>query len=440
MRTYRLVLLLGLFYILQAQTYEDAIRPFWFPNYAGSRAAGFSAELVPSADIRLGFSRNPATLGFITRPQMLFALQSDQAKQQAELQYSLDGTFFYPCSSDNISRKSDVTRFDGFRFLYPLPVYRGSWVIGISYAPISSVLNSYKTKGIVETADGHYQLEQKVYEDGILNALSFATAIEFQQNLMLGLAINRYSGFRDYLTTATDQDIYDRYTYHLFIREEILKPEYRGWNWEAGWIWNRAPILIGARFSSPINLTVNENYRLSEIETLDAGGAVYNADTTSLTYKLHSPWEWTMGLTYEGEQLTIATEIGQCDWRNLQFSSNLYNTDSTRLDPIVNNDIARLLKATWQVGVGLNFALLPWFSLQGGYRIIQRPYRDLPAEQEYLQVISCGIEMALDPQIILGLSYQKTFGKLTNYDTYFQVQSLHNLWRQHWTISMAIIL
>lgn len=440
MQTNRLVLLLGLFYVLHAQTYEDALRPFWFTHYAGSQANGLSAELASSANIRLGFSRNPATLGFVTRPQMLFSIQSDQARQQTQMQLTLEGGIVYSCSSNKISQQSDATRLDGFRFLYPIPVYRGSWVIGVSYAPLYSVLNNYKTKGIVNARASHYQLEQKVHEDGILNALTIATAIEFQQNLMLGLAINRYGGFRDYQATNTDRDIYDEYTYRLFIREEIIKPEYRGWNLEGGWVWNHAPILIGARFSSPIKLTVNENYHLSEIEEMDDGSASYVADTSAIEYKVHSPWEWTMGLTYEGKQFTIATEIGQCDWRNLKFSSDLYTPDTTRLDPIVNNDIARMLKATWQVGINLEFTLLPKLNLQGGYRLIQRPYRDLPAGEKFFQVISCGIETALDPQIIIGASYQLTNGKYTSFDPYFQVQNQHNLWRQHLTIAMAIVL
>lgn len=440
MKIFTLILSTGLFCALQAQSIEDALRPFGMLNYAGSGALGLSSDLTANPHLRQGFSRNPAVIGLIKRPQLLFSFQNERQAQKSYLTASYDDQGSYICESTERTKQAEATRFDGFRVVYPIPVYRGSWVIACGFAPVYSYINNFQSTGVVPTSEGKYRLQQTINEDGVLNMLQLATAIEFQHHLLVGLAVNRYNGFRNYLSTATDEDFEDNFTYQQFIQNVTLKPNYTGWNLDGGIFWDHSPILIGTRFSTPLKLKVKEDYQLTEIERMDNDYATYSADTSTYHYNLRAPWEWGMGLAYERRRYTFSVEISQRDWRNLEFSSHLYTPDTTRLDPVINTAIAQQLRSAWQWGCGLNLNLSPRTNLQLGYRAIQRPYRHLPSNQSNFQQFSIGLELALDPQIFIGTAYQLTTGTTTLTNTFFQVDSVQKLRQNRWSLSLAIIL
>lgn len=437
------VFLFTLFQSAKLQTYEDALRPFWYSYSAGATPTGMSSDLTASSRNRLSFYSNPATLGLVNRTHLMLSFQNEVFQQDARLNFGYDSAIYdqkYYCDSKFTPNSSHLLRFDGFGLTYPIPVYRGSWVIGIAYAPAYTYLYNLHNNGIVPLSDGEFTLEQNLTEDGAMYALKIGTAVEFQRNLFLGYSLNWYNGFRNYNYSAIDRDNLDQYTYAEFRRDEIIKPTYRGWNFDLGFLWNHSPFIIGARITSPIYLKVKEASRFIELETADNNSTSFNADTHAVKYKLSSPLEWAFGCSYEIGNILITTELSYRDWRNLDFSSDLYLPDTTRLDPVINADIAQFLRATWNYSIGINLPITQQIHAQLGYRALPRPYKGLKTTEDHLSQISLGLEMAIDPQIICGISYQLTRGEASFDNTYFQVVSQQKTQQRRLTFSTAILL
>ena len=401
------------------QTYDDAIRPFWNPQPAGSYASSLANNLTITFPGQAFFSPNPANLALTRQPALAFSLQYDHFNQNA--------TFESRDESSNLSNR--VFRFDGLAFVVPIKVYRGSWALGLSYSPTNRYHDVMASKGLLATSDNFTVfLDQRYREEGILNTFRLGTAVEFQPNLFVGLGCSFHRGYRDYNYTGTDTDLNDKYQYSRYTYQESFKPTYTGWNGDLGLIYRSRFFMFGWYLATPTYLHVTDT-RSSTTEEIEDDQSVNNtAENSILEYKLRSPLGTSVAAAFLYKGYMLTCELTVRDWETLHFSSDLYldTTFTTRLDPLINRQIRNNLRTTFDVGLAFSWPLSARLQGQLGSRLVARPFVDLPEGEAYLQQLSCGIEGWLDKQIKLQLSYQLQLGQRVVYNGLFTTPDAAN--------------
>lgn len=415
--------------VANAQSFEDALRPFWyFRSFGASSFALTNNNTAISKDLS-SISANPANLGIIQRPSAFLSFQYGLFSQNGKLEnnpnYITDGNNYF--------------RYDGFGFVYPVPVYQGSLVLALSYAPTAQYNYILKTDGFINRDS--VSLSHYINESGIMNSLQLGTSVEFKKNLFLGFSANFYHGYRNYKYTGTDIDTEDIYTYSNYVRNETIKPNYTGWNINTGILYRLPYLKFGLRISSPLKLNVHEKSKIDSTTTSDNLHELYGSKQYDLTYKTTFPIEISTSIALTLYDITIAFDFATRDWGNINFRSNLY-TDTTfteKIDPGINNDIRLNLKTTTDWGIGLIIPFWNTLSVQLGYRILPRPYYNLPDNEKYITLMGFGIEGIIEDQIVMGISYQISMGRQTIENTYFKTYTTQQLQDHQLTVSTSLL-
>jgi len=401
---------------INAQTYSDALRPFWFFRTAGAPAAALADNNTVSQQGLAALIANPAKIGLKKQAQAALGLQYGIFNQNTRLGQD----------NDFINQATPYTAFDGLGIIYPLPVYQGSLALGFSFSRVADYSQFLFTEGFTYFAggdvNGKLYLQNEIKEEGNLNALSMGGAVEFQKDLFLGLSVNYYTGYRDFSYTGTDIDTFNifhqssiYYDYHRFERNEVIRPEYSGWNVIFGFLYTFPHFKYGLSIASPLKLEVQEQSQFSWSETYDEAIAdtSVSGPAYELTYNVSFPLSANLGIAAHFHGFEISLDAAVKNWHGIQFDSKLYDTEfingdtiTTSTDKRINNNIRQQLRTTIDFGVGLQFPLLANLSVLAGQRMISRPYYDLPKSNRYLSLSSLGIKAVLTAQFTVNVSYQ----------------------------------
>ncbi len=423
-------------YQIRAQTYHDALRPFWFFRNAGAPAAALAFNTTVSHQGLADLIANPAKIGMARNAQASLGLQYGIFNQNTRL--GQDNEF--------INQTDSYTALDGMDIIYPLPVYQGSLALGFTFSQVANYSQLLFTEGFTGfnggDVNGDIYLKNKIEENGNLNALSMGGAVEFQKDLLLGLSVNYYTGYRDFAYTGTDVDTFNifhqsniYYDYHRFERNEVIKPEYNGWNVIFGLLYIFPHFKYGLSIASPLKLKVNEKSYVSWSETYDEAlpDTSVNEPAHDLQYNITFPLSANLGVAVSFYDFELSIDMAVKNWHGINFDSKLYDTEivngatiTLSTDKRINNNIRKELKTSFDFGAGLRFPLLDNLSVLAGQRIISRPYYDLPKTDRYLSLSGLGLTAALTPQFTLNLSYQILRGRrelsyyfnTTNYQKY----------------------
>jgi len=274
-----------------------------------------------------------------------------------------------------------------------------------------------------------------------MNSLQFGTSVEFKKNLFMGLSVNFYRGYRNYKYTGTDIDTEDIYTYYNYVRHETIKPDYTGWNINAGILYCSSYFKFGTRISSPLKLNVHEKSQIDSTTIFDDLTESSGFIPYDLKYKTKFPIEIASSIAFTFYDITIAFDIATRDWGNINFKSNLY-TDTTfteKIDPAINDDIRLNLRTTTDFGIGLLIPFWSTLSVQLGYRIIPRPYYKLTDNEKYITLMGLGLEGIIEDQIMLDLSYQISMGRQSIENTYFGTYTTQLIQEHQFTISTSLL-
>lgn len=142
----------------------------WRPP-TGARAAGMAGAYVAVADDSEALLHNPAALSRVDRPEISGTVEWRVPKQ--EITY-LGG----PETS-----KMTKTRIHALGFAYPFPVYRGSFVVGMTYDRAIPLDNEYFRRG---GGGGVQQEEESILEEGGVGAWTSGLAFDISPTLSLG--------------------------------------------------------------------------------------------------------------------------------------------------------------------------------------------------------------------------------------------------------------
>lgn len=418
-----------------AQCLEDALRPFWHARGFGSSALALAYNNTAIANDPYAISANPANLGLVQTTNAFLSFQYGLFNQYGKLEDNKD-----------IPKEDKYFRYDGLGFIYPVPVYKGSLVFGLAYVPSIQYNHNLKSEGmvsaIVNSETFGVFLKHNINELGTLYSFRLGSSVEFKKNLFLGLSLNVYNGYREYKYTGIDIDTTDAFDYTTYIRKESIKPDYNGWNINFGALYSSQRFKFGVRISTPLKLKVHEESRFDWLESRDDPPDTNGIDLYDIDYKTTFPLEFASSLAFTFYDITIAFDFATRDWGGINFESNLY-TDTTfteKIDPGINDNIRLNLRTTTDFGIGLIIPLNEKLTAKLGYRIIPRPYYDLPDDEKRITLLGFGMEGFFENQIIVGISYQLLMGRQSTYNEYFETTTSQRFQEHQFTISTSILL
>ncbi|WP_167342486.1 OmpP1/FadL family transporter [Nonlabens sp. SY33080] len=224
---------------------------------------------------------------------------------------------------------------------------------------------------VSNTGNGPYN--QTYFEDsnGYQNKTSFNGALEIDNKFSLGLNVNIHYLFNEKFTRATENSNGNVSRTRF---DNVLRTDGSGVSFQLGTIAKvTKQFRLGLSYESPTWYTIEDNL----VQEIEASGANINAvvaprvENLFAPYDLRLPGSWTASASYVfGKKGIISLDYGIRDYTNMKFSPENDFIFSQNNQFISNNlDTATTLR------IGGEYRVKNW-SLRGGYRMIDSPYKD----------------------------------------------------------------
>jgi len=353
--------LICIFSFCYSQNVYDVLRPYFGFNSSQILINSIGGATVAAGHVIPGATSNPANLAMHKFRQVQGNFSSSQF---------ISGT-----------ENNSLTNFNGFHFIYPVPVYQGSMVIGggvnreIDYMSAS-------TSGI------------HIYSElGGLNTWSIGAALEYSKNLFIGGNIDYYRGKDEMIEFAGDSTFY-------------FHPFYKGLGLTFGLLHSITPKLqYGMSLQLPTSLAVEDKFTYSnQVQTNESYSDTWH-------YRTKRPLVFHMGTGYFEKYYTIFYEAEWTDWRNLQFSSEEIFEDDFELPAsvMINQEIRNNLHPTLShhLGIALHLPILP-IHIYAGYQYLPVPFLNVYTS-DLRQSYSTGFSFMVQQNFSIQGSYVKYF-------------------------------
>lgn len=352
-----------------AQDITDALRPFVGLRGMGARALALGGAYTAVSNDYSATFWNPAGLTQLNKSSFYTSF--------GHLSHSAD--ISYGSNSATISEES-YSRLDGIGVTFKVPTQRGSlvWAFGrnMLYGFDNNLITPIENSG--ETLS--------VLENGGIQAWTGAMGIEISPRTSFGVSLNLLTGSRDYdfrLTGTSDDLAYN------------IKAEYTGFSMIFGGLYRGDKANVG------LSITMPTYYKVEDIGV----GSLEDVGTNE--YKLNMPFKSNLGVSSNFGDFLIAADLHFIDYGQIDFSSNIVDTDGVIIDGEINRAIAANLNSTVGYGVGLEY-LLPFTNAKIRFGLSDSPsaYKNNDGDDRF--AISAGAGMLLDKQIKLDFTYIRT--------------------------------
>ncbi|MCF7886158.1 MAG: hypothetical protein K9M80_06665 [Candidatus Marinimicrobia bacterium] len=419
---------------LYSQGYVDAYEPFWYLKGTGAQATSLSYNTTAHSTGINDIVSNPALLGEAEKFKGSISLLADNFHQNARLGSS---------SNSFNHENSNISGLDNIGLVYPVAVYRGSFVLGLSYT--NRAIYNYVSRSSTREYNydyGYGYLTEDIEESGRLHSLNLGGALEIDKNFFVGLSLHLYNGYRDYHFTGKDEDKKDQYSneyYDDLIIEENIETDYSGWNFSIGTLYKGGNFKWGLQLKSPMTLNAKEN---SVIDTSMIWSDGFRFDTTltfkGIEYETSFPLQISTGIAFDIGNITMAMDLAIKNWNDINFNSDLEDVQGNSIDNKVEDDIGSYLTKTTNYGLSLIIPLNYQSNINAGFRSIGKPNEDLDNKYARLRLYSIGLDYDINDNFMLGISYQLADGN-NNISQYFDTQKEENYRNHRLTISTDII-
>jgi len=454
MKTYKLLLTLLICSvgILQAQFASDAVRIAQDETGVGSRAEAMGGAYVGLANDYSALYWNPAGLASLKKSQ--FYGEVTHLNFQNEVSFASQLT-------DN---SQSYTRLRSLGFALPLPVRRGSFVIGFGYNRVKDFDETFGSRGTTSESNGlEIELDgtpfdftgqevdqfEQIDEEGGLDQWSLGFGMKVSPNASIGVTANVITGTSDYSSTFLQEDVNNNFANRIvFVNDpppndttdfasyqldRALQTDYTALSLKVGGMVKLAPGLkLGGAIGLPTTYTVNEISAGGDIILYDddVEDAV-DFDVTEFEYDVKTPFYFDAGASFSNRQLTFSGALRYRDWSQTRFEVDgfeLANSDRVALEQ--ENDIIREnYRATTEVHFGGEIkAPRGRSAVRVGYSLIPDPRKDMPDEFNK-QFITLGLGFAVDRNVRMDLTYkrgeweQESLGELSSETAFEKIQT-----------------
>lgn len=352
-----------------AQNYSDALRPFVGLSGMGARALAMGGAYTAVSNDYSATFWNPAGLSQLNKSSFYASI--------GHLTHSAD--ISYGSNSPSIFEDS-YSSLDGIGVTFKVPTRRGSlvWAIGRN--------TLYGFDNNLSTSIGTSGEEISVLENGAIHAWTGAMGIEISPRTSFGISLNLLIGDRkfDLQKRGTTGDL-----------AFTIKNEYTGFSLIFGGLYR------GDKANFGLSITMPTYYKVDDI------GIGSLEDVPANEYKLNIPFKANVGLSTNLGAVLIAADLHFIDYSQIDFSSNIVDTNGVIIDGEINRDILLNLSSNIGYGVGLEY-LLPFTNAKIRFGLSNTPSAFKNDDGDDRLALSTGIGMLLDKQIKLDLTYIRT--------------------------------
>ena len=376
----------------------------------GARAMGMGGAHIACVNDATALIYNPAGLARIKRLELGVGL----THQRFENETGLLGTTFQegliPYYND-VSRRQNNTRFSSASFVYPVPTYRGSFVLGLGVFRMMSFDKAFK---YVYSIGPQYRpaAEQLISESGGVNVWTAGGAIDISPNISLGLALNYWNGKEDY-TLESEFSWWSVDTLYEMRYNDEIYDDYSGFSAKFGMSVHPSKYFsFGLTLDSPTWLTIDEEYILRTDSTHSYDEYIWLIEETGFPrYKLTHPYRFGMGAAVYFKNLMLTGDISYADWSQLKYREGFEIGEKNRNVKEYYRDVLR-----W--GAGAEF-LIPQISaqLRAGYYSDPLPY-DSPFLESERSYMTFGLGFLIDRVMTIDFAWVHGF-----YDFKYQSDS-----------------
>lgn len=368
-----LVCILGVCY---SQNVYDVLRPYFGFNSSQILVNSIGGATVAAGHVIPGPTSNPANLAMHRFRQIQSNFSSSEFKSGTE--------------------NNSATNLNGFHFIYPVPVYQGSLVIGGGVNKEIDYMSASRS--------GIYQYS----EIGGMNVWRISAAVEYSKKLYIGSNFEYYTGEDEMVEFAGDSTFY-------------FRPHYKGLGMTLGLLYSISPkFQYGVSIQLPTTLSVADRFTYSNhIETDESFSDTWH-------YKAKRPLIFHIGTGYFERYYNVFYEATWVDWRNLKFSSEEIFENDLELPAsvIINQEIRNTLHPTLShhLGFALHLPILP-IHIYAGYQYLPVAFSNVynsDARQSY----STGFSYMIQENFSVQASYVKYFWKYGNEPEHFEKLSV----------------
>lgn len=368
----------------------------------GARALGMGGAYIGVSDDYSATYWNPAALTQIRRMEGFGTMSYTQFNDEVA------------SSSLTFTDKDSYTRFNSIGFAYPIPTYRGSLVLSLGYNRVRPYDSNFGFSWFNSTPGDSVAQRWSEVEEGGLNNWSAAIATEVAPNFSVGAAFNLWDGKNEYQFSFIERDDANLYTFDDFRSDESIQSDYSGYNFKLAAMFHPSSLLrLGATFSTPVTLKVEEQWRVYEETNDDDGGQGTYDDGGRFSYKISSPLTIGGGASVNIANLLLAGSVEYNDWSDVRYKTEPPVDGLSTSE--ANDRIRRQYRETLRLHLGAEFTI-PLVNLQvrGGYlydptilsqEAFQEFYNlnDVP-EEANREFFTAGLGIFLDKQVRLDLA------------------------------------
>jgi len=333
---------------LFSQSYLDVIRPY----YGVSGTSGAESVALPAATTESNaLLGNPALLSYVERSFFSADLSFDQ----------IEGKSVYDSKTD-APITSRGLRFNSISYIYPVNVYRGSWVWGFNLQPLYSFNSIQEFKGVDSDTGDNFEYTHRDRQEGVLYALTAGTSFLATMNTSVGFSVSFLSGENAYHKVFQDFDTEDNYTYTEYLDSLSFSPHYTGFSARMGLSSEFSDaIRIGATIEFPSRISISESSTNDTIEWFDDGTKeVWHSESiVGLEYAAWGPWRIGTGLSFSVDPLEVSVNYRFHSYSSSSMKSNLIDAQGNDLDEIVASEINLSVQNVHEFSLAMLWSLSP---------------------------------------------------------------------------------
>lgn len=428
------LMILGLTFMVQAQTPEEAVRFMENQDGVGVKAMALGNAFTAVADDYSAIYWNPAGLASISR--------SELAGDLSYFNFNNEATFAGITQID----KQEFTKLKSLGLAYKVPTARGSLVFGFGYHRIKDYENLLQFNGIntnsnglsfeLQDNSGIYQWydfdrnarqEEEILETGNLNSLTFGAGVAMSPNFNLGASIHLLSGKSQYAFDFYQHDIDN--TYALYpadfnsyeLHQDILS-KLSGVHIKIGALFHlNQEFCMGASVELPTALRIRETWSENDALIFDDGYiSEMDLGVNEWEYAVRYPMQFSGGMALNFKQLLLAASCQYRDWTQTRFEAPEGHYPSSDYTDLLaeNNQFSERFRPVLSWSIGGEYRIPgSGIKLRGGYRVVPSPLSD--AEKSLnKRYISGGAGFDLDKTSSIHLTYIKGVWNQESVDGY----------------------
>lgn len=328
----------------------------------GARAMGMAGAYSAVADDATALFYNPAALARVERIELALSIGYNRVEDETQ-----------HLGNVPMARDASSTRVNHLGFAYPFPTYRGSLVIGMAFNQLANLDRDYLRMGHRGTI---LEDEERIIEDGSLNAWTGGIAFDASPRVSLGLSASLLTGtsYRESESHYLEDGVLygGRPGMVSFDTNIIEDTDIVGVTGAFG-----ALVRVGesGRFSLVLNLPKAidlDGDAFDDILEIFKGDDGAEPDTLTDVYEdsvfesnLTLPFSTTVGLAWRFGDILAAGDLQLTDWTAIDFEG-----------PLRTPDREEVYRTTLGVRVGGEFAPSEWpVRLRAGFAYDPVPYK-----------------------------------------------------------------